>query len=59
MFSIIAKESNHAVGSCGFKAPPDEQGAVEIAYGVDEPFQSQGFTFVGVVEDPEDGAVNR
>lgn len=43
MFSIINKTSNSVVGSCGFKAPPDEYGTVEIAYGIDE--SSRGFGY--------------
>ena len=31
------------IGSAGFKGPPDAQGMVEIAYGVDPSCQGQGF----------------
>ena len=43
MFSIINKATNTSVGSCGFKAPPDEFGTVEIAYGIDEPYRGCGY----------------
>jgi RimJ/RimL family protein N-acetyltransferase len=42
-FQIVRQVDQVAIGSCGFKAPPDEQGMVEIAYGIDEPLRNQGF----------------
>jgi RimJ/RimL family protein N-acetyltransferase len=33
----------HVVGACGFKAPPDQTGSVEIGYGVIPSQQKQGF----------------
>ncbi len=42
-FSIIDRNSGLEVGSCGFKGPPNSEGAVEIAYGIDPDFQRRGF----------------
>ncbi len=99
-FSLVERATGLEVGSCGYKGPPDEDGVVEIAYGVAPPHQRRGyareaaralsdfalgtggavcvrahtrrdhaaservllacgFTCVGEVMDPEDGAVNR
>jgi RimJ/RimL family protein N-acetyltransferase len=41
-FDVMRKEDNVAVGSCAFKSPPHE-GLVEIAYGIEEEFQKQGY----------------
>jgi RimJ/RimL family protein N-acetyltransferase len=38
----IAHQS-YAIGACGFKAPPDETGSVEIGYGVIPSQQQKGF----------------
>jgi RimJ/RimL family protein N-acetyltransferase len=35
--------SGQAVGSCGFKGPPDPEGVLELAYGIDPPFQRKGY----------------
>jgi [ribosomal protein S5]-alanine N-acetyltransferase len=98
-FAIIDRESELVIGSVGFKGPPDQDGLVEIAYGIVQDFQGRGmateaasvglafasahgarrirahtrpmtnpstrvlekcgFTFVGEVDDPEDGPVWR
>jgi RimJ/RimL family protein N-acetyltransferase len=42
-FSIIHRRSGNAVGRCGFKAPPDPNGMVEIAYGIDPEHQHKGY----------------
>jgi ribosomal-protein-alanine N-acetyltransferase len=39
----IMHELDGAVGMCGFKGPPGEDGVVEIAYGVDASHQSKGY----------------
>ncbi len=36
-------ESGTTVGRCGFKGPPDAEGMVEIAYGVDPEEQGKGY----------------
>jgi RimJ/RimL family protein N-acetyltransferase len=43
MFRIRLIEDKSEVGSCGFKGPPDENGVVEIAYGIDEQYRNLGF----------------
>ena len=30
-------------GGCAFKGPPDRDGVVELAYGIDEPHRGRGF----------------
>jgi ribosomal-protein-alanine N-acetyltransferase len=42
-FTLIHQNSGTAVGSCGFKGPPDKDGMVEIAYGVHPEHQSKGY----------------
>ena len=42
-FSMIFRESGGPVGSCGFKGPPDSDGVVEIAYGIDPDHQGKGY----------------
>jgi RimJ/RimL family protein N-acetyltransferase len=31
------------VGTCAFKGPPDSEGAVEVAYGVEPSYQGRGY----------------
>ncbi len=31
------------IGSCAYKGPPDVDGAVEIAYGIDPAYQGRGY----------------
>src|SRR5258708_7098718 len=38
-FAVVHTESNSVIGSIGFKGPPDEEGVVEIAYGIVPAFQ--------------------
>jgi RimJ/RimL family protein N-acetyltransferase len=42
-FSMVNRISGAVVGSCAFKAPPDAEGVVEIAYGVDTEHQGRGY----------------
>jgi RimJ/RimL family protein N-acetyltransferase len=42
-FAMAERATGAAVGSCGFKGPPDAEGAVEIAYGLDPAFQGRGY----------------
>jgi ribosomal-protein-alanine N-acetyltransferase len=42
-FSVVERTSGAAVGTCAFKGPPDANGAVEIAYGIDEAFRGRGY----------------
>ena len=41
-FDIMKTEDQTLVGSCAFRSPP-ENGVVEIAYGIEDEFQKQGF----------------
>jgi ribosomal-protein-alanine N-acetyltransferase len=42
-FSIVEQESGSHVGDCAFKAPPSDEGMVEIAYGIEPEHQGKGF----------------
>jgi RimJ/RimL family protein N-acetyltransferase len=42
-FFLVQRESRTAIGTAGFKGPPDESGTVEIAYGVAPSFRGQGY----------------
>jgi ribosomal-protein-alanine N-acetyltransferase len=42
-FAVIDRASRSVIGNVGFKGPPDEDGMVEIAYGIVPNFQSRGF----------------
>ena len=42
-FAVVQRESHSVIGSVGFKGPPDEDGMVEIAYGIVPTFQGRGY----------------
>jgi ribosomal-protein-alanine N-acetyltransferase len=42
-FAIVHRESGSVIGSAGFKGPPDEEGMVEIAYGIVPGYQGRGY----------------
>ncbi len=42
-FFLVERESGLAIGSAGFKGPPDASGTVEIAYAVVPDFEGRGF----------------
>ncbi|MBX7105949.1 MAG: GNAT family N-acetyltransferase [Gemmataceae bacterium] len=42
-FTIIERATGLTVGGCGFKGPPDADGMVELAYGIDPAHQCRGF----------------
>jgi [ribosomal protein S5]-alanine N-acetyltransferase len=42
-FSIVHLDAGIMVGQCGFKGPPDTDGAVEIAYGVASDQEGNGY----------------
>ncbi|HVG21984.1 MAG TPA: GNAT family N-acetyltransferase [Blastocatellia bacterium] len=42
-FAVVHPESRSVIGSVGFKGPPDENGMVEIAYGIVPAFQNRGY----------------
>src|SRR5262249_44560987 len=34
-FDVVERDTGSSVGSCGFKGPPDADGMVEVAYGIE------------------------
>jgi RimJ/RimL family protein N-acetyltransferase len=42
-FLLVERESSLAVGTAGFKGPPDAEGTVEIAYGVVPSREGRGY----------------
>ncbi len=42
-FAIIHREDRLVIGNVGFKGPPDDDGMVEIAYGIVPAFQGRGY----------------
>ena len=42
-FALIQRTDNAVVGRCGFKGPPNADGAVEIAYGIDPDYRGNGY----------------
>jgi ribosomal-protein-alanine N-acetyltransferase len=42
-FAMVHRDSHAVVGICGYKSPPDRDGIVEIAYGVDPEHQGRGY----------------
>jgi [ribosomal protein S5]-alanine N-acetyltransferase len=43
-FAIVLKESNHLIGEIGFKGVPDENGEVEVGYGLEnEKWNGKGY----------------
>ena len=42
-FSMVQRATGKTIGSAGFKAPPDADRSVEIAYGVDPEHQRHGY----------------
>ena len=42
-FTILESASRVTVGSCGYKAPPDEAGLVEIAYAIESVSPGRGY----------------
>jgi RimJ/RimL family protein N-acetyltransferase len=42
-FTVVERSSGSAVGSCAFKGPPNADGIVEVAYGIDPAYQGRGF----------------
>jgi ribosomal-protein-alanine N-acetyltransferase len=42
-FAVVHRESRLVIGSAGFKGPPDEEGVVEIAYGIVSGYQGRGY----------------
>ena len=42
-FCIVDRASGIVIGSCGYRSPPDPEGVVEIAYGVEPDYQGRGY----------------
>ena len=42
-FAVVERSSGAIVGGCGFKGPPDDDGMVEIAYGIDADYRGRGY----------------
>ena len=42
-FAIVSRESGQCIGQCGFKAAPDADGVVEIAYGIAPGHKGKGY----------------
>lgn len=42
-FDVTLKTTRAPIGQAGFKSPPNEDGVVEIAYGIDELHQGNGY----------------
>jgi ribosomal-protein-alanine N-acetyltransferase len=42
-FTVFHRGLDTAVGGCGFKGPPNHDGTVEIAYGIDAVHQGNGY----------------
>jgi len=42
-FRVVARDGGSVVGSCAFKGPPDAQGMVEVAYGIDPEHRGRGY----------------
>ncbi len=41
---MVLKENQSGIGMLGFKGIPDQDGQVEIGYGIDPAYQTQGYT---------------
>ena len=42
-FAMVDSMTGVVVGTCAFKGPPDSEGAVEVAYGVEPSYQGRGY----------------
>ena len=42
-FAVIHRDDQRVVGAASFKGPPDDDGVVEIAYGIVPAYQGQGY----------------
>jgi len=42
-FAVLCRQSNSIIGSAGFKGRPDDDGMVEVAYGIVPGFRGRGY----------------
>jgi ribosomal-protein-alanine N-acetyltransferase len=42
-FAVIHRDDQRVIGAASFKGPPDDDGVVEIAYGIVPAYQGQGY----------------
>ena len=42
-FAVVHRDEDRVIGSAAFKGAPDEQGVVEIAYGIAPSYRGRGF----------------
>jgi RimJ/RimL family protein N-acetyltransferase len=42
-FAVVARKTGDVIGAGGYKGPPDADGMVEIAYGLDPDHRGQGY----------------
>ena len=42
-FAVVERASGAEIGGCAFKGPPDSDGVVEVAYGIDAEFRRKGY----------------
>jgi ribosomal-protein-alanine N-acetyltransferase len=49
-FGIVLVDDQIVIGLCGYKGPPDKDGAVEIAYGVAPSYQGKGYATQAALE---------
>jgi RimJ/RimL family protein N-acetyltransferase len=42
-FAVVHRASGTAIGTCGYKGPPDPDGVVEISYGIDPDHRGKGY----------------
>lgn len=42
-FVLVHRATESVIGKCGFKGPPGDDGAVEIAYGLSPEYQGKGY----------------
>ncbi len=46
-FLMVHRASGATIGNCGYKSPPDPDGVVEIAYGIEPEHQGRGYATEG------------
>jgi RimJ/RimL family protein N-acetyltransferase len=42
-YEVLLQQEGTSIGSAGFKGPPDKDGIVEIAYGIEPAYQGRGY----------------